>query len=280
MHARFGFQPAIGVVTADLDRGRFDAGLLPLGLFKIFDLEPMLLGPARIHAQKHRGPVLALGTSGAGMNLEIGIEAVGFARQQGFEFPPCDLLLERLESGFGFGHDTGIVLGLAEFDHADIVLEIALDLADAVERILKRGSLLHQLLRLLGIVPELGVFGELVQLRQTRGGFFDVKDASSAARLTALSLRLDVRLRRAWYLCCAERAGLTKAPGGCSGGRRKTQSSACFVQRVFPGRIGLLHECRQFADVANTIRRCPDGTGCDRHRVTAASGGRRHRQRR
>ena len=54
-----------------------------------------------------------------------------------------------------------------------------------VERILERGSLLHQLLGLLRIVPEVGVFGELVQLRETRSGCIDVKDASSAARLTA-----------------------------------------------------------------------------------------------
>jgi hypothetical protein len=37
----------------------------------------------------------------------------------------------------------------------------------------------------LRIVPEIGVFGELVQLGEARGGFLDVKDASSAARLTA-----------------------------------------------------------------------------------------------
>jgi hypothetical protein len=40
-------------------------------------------------------------------------------------------------------------------------------------------------LRLLGVVPEIGVFGELVQFGKTRRGFFDIKDASSAARLTA-----------------------------------------------------------------------------------------------
>ena len=67
----------------------------------------------------------------------------------------------------------------------DIVLELALDLADAGQRILQRGALLHQLLGLLGIVPEIGVFGELVQLGQPRRGLLDVKDASSAARLTA-----------------------------------------------------------------------------------------------
>ena len=54
-----------------------------------------------------------------------------------------------------------------------------------VKRILQRGSLLHQLLRLLRIVPEVGIFGEFVQLREARRGCIDVKDASSAARPTA-----------------------------------------------------------------------------------------------
>jgi hypothetical protein len=40
-------------------------------------------------------------------------------------------------------------------------------------------------LRFLGIVPEIGLFSELVQLGKPGGGFLDVKDASSAARLTA-----------------------------------------------------------------------------------------------
>ena len=157
----------------------------PCCLFEIFDLEAVLLGPARVHAQQHLGPVLAFGAAGAGMNLEIGIEAVGFAGQQRFEFAARDFLLQALQRGLGFANHAGIVLGFAEFDHADIVLELALDLADAAERILQRGPLLHQLLRLLGIVPEIGVFGELVQLGEPRRGCIDVKDASSAARPTA-----------------------------------------------------------------------------------------------
>ena len=79
VHAGFGLQPAIGVVAADLDGGGLDAGFFALGLFQIFDLEAVLLGPARVHAQQHRGPVLALGAAGAGMDLEIGIEPVGLA---------------------------------------------------------------------------------------------------------------------------------------------------------------------------------------------------------
>ena len=119
------------------------------------------------------------------MDFEIGIEAVGFARQQRLQFAPRDFLFQVLQRGLGLGDDAGIVLGFAELDHADIVLEVALDLADAVERVLQRGPLLHQLLRLLGIVPEIRGLGELVQFRQTRGRLFDVKDASSAARPTA-----------------------------------------------------------------------------------------------
>ena len=168
MHAGLGLQPAIGVVAGDLDGRRFDAGLFALRLFEILDLEAVLLGPARVHAQQHLRPVLALGAAGAGMDFEIGIELVGLARQQRFQLAPRDLLLQGLQRLLGFGDDAGIVLGLAELDHADIVLELALDLADAGQRILQRGALLHQLLCLLGIVPEIGIFGELVQLGQPR----------------------------------------------------------------------------------------------------------------
>ena len=104
------------------------------------------------------------------MDFEIGIEPVGLARQQRFELAARDFLLQRFQRGLGLGHDALVVLGLAEFDHADIVVEFALDLADAGQRILQRGALLHQLLGLLGIVPEIGIFGELVQLGEARRG--------------------------------------------------------------------------------------------------------------
>ncbi len=119
------------------------------------------------------------------MNLQIGIEAVGLARQQGFQLAAGDFLLQVFKRSLGLGDDALVVLGFAEFDHADIFFQFALDLADAIERILQRGPLLHQLLRLLGVVPEIGIFGELVQLGKARGGCIDVKDASSAARPTA-----------------------------------------------------------------------------------------------
>ena len=119
------------------------------------------------------------------MDFQIAVEAIGLAAEQRFEFAPRNLLLEGLQRSLGFEHDGFVILGFAEFDHADLIFEFAHDLADAAERILKRGSLLHQFLSTLWVVPESGVFGERVQLCEACRGCIDVKDASSAARLTA-----------------------------------------------------------------------------------------------
>jgi hypothetical protein len=78
-----------------------------------------------------------------------------------------------------------ILLGLAEIDHADIVVDLALDPADCGQLIFERPTLLHQALRALAVVPEARVFGESVQLIQPPARFVEVKDASSAAQRTA-----------------------------------------------------------------------------------------------
>jgi hypothetical protein len=119
------------------------------------------------------------------MHFEIGIETVRLARQQRLEFTARNFFFESFQRVLGLENDARVVLGLAEFDHSDIVFQFALDLADSLQRVLQRGALLHQLLGLLGVVPEIGVFGELVQLGKPGRRLFDVKDASSAARLTA-----------------------------------------------------------------------------------------------
>jgi hypothetical protein len=51
--------------------------------------------------------------------------------------------------------------------------------------VLERGALLHHALCALRVVPEIGVFRLLIELRQTPARLVEVKDASSAARPTA-----------------------------------------------------------------------------------------------
>ena len=52
-----------------------------------------------------------------------------------------------------------VLLGLAELDHGELVVELPLDAADRGELVLERGALLHHALRALLVVPESGVFG-------------------------------------------------------------------------------------------------------------------------
>ncbi len=67
----------------------------------------------------------------------------------------------------------------------DLVVDLTLDAADGGEAVLERGALLHQPAGALGVVPQIGVFGEVVQLGEAGARLVEVKDASSAARPTA-----------------------------------------------------------------------------------------------
>ena len=85
VHARFGLQPAIGILALDQQRGRFDARPLAFAFLDQLQLVAVALGPARVHAQQHRRPVLAFGAARAGMDFQIAVVGVGLARQHGFQ---------------------------------------------------------------------------------------------------------------------------------------------------------------------------------------------------
>ena len=58
------------------------------------------------------------------MDFQIGLVAVGLAREQRLGLAPRDLGLELAQRVLGVGDDRLILLGLAELDHADIVVEL------------------------------------------------------------------------------------------------------------------------------------------------------------
>ena len=119
------------------------------------------------------------------MDFEIGVVGVGFAREQRLELAPRGLGLERLEHRLGLGDDALILLGLAELDHGDLVVEIALDPADGVELIVERVALLHHALGAGGVVPETSGLRPARSARRGAPWLVEVKDASSAVRSTA-----------------------------------------------------------------------------------------------
>ena len=158
MHAVLGLEPAIGVAALDLQGRGLDAGLLARRLLHHFHLVAVLLGPAHIHAQQHVGPVLALGAACAGMHFEIRVVGIGLAREQRLELAPRGIGLEPLERLFRLGDGCLILLGFAEFDHGELVVELLLDAPDRFELVFERGALLHHLLGARGVTPEIGIF--------------------------------------------------------------------------------------------------------------------------
>ena len=119
------------------------------------------------------------------MHLEEAVIGVGLARQQRLELAPRHLRPELSQRCLGLGHGVAVVLGLAELDHGELVVELLLDASDGAELILERGALLHHALGALLVVPEGGILRLPVELRQPRTRLVEVKDASSAARPTA-----------------------------------------------------------------------------------------------
>ena len=189
---------ALGVGAADLDRRRFDAGAFAGALFEPFHLAAVVFGPPDIHAQQNLGPVLGLGAAGPGMDLEITVIGVGFARQQALELALGDFGAELLQVGLGLGDDGLVALGLAELDEAELIVELALDAAVAGDRVVELGALTQQRLRRLGLVPELRVLGLGVQLVKPPRCTIPVKDASSAGRGRRVPPRPLLRSPRAW----------------------------------------------------------------------------------
>ncbi len=130
MHARFRFQPAIGIVARDLVGGAADAGLVARGFGQQFDLIALLLGPAHIHPRQHRRPVAAFRAARARVDLQEGVVGIGLAVQQGLQFLLGGHRGQRLQVRLGFRDQIRVALGLAQFDHLGIGGQIALDAGD------------------------------------------------------------------------------------------------------------------------------------------------------
>ena len=95
-----------------------------------------------------------------------------------------------------------ILLGLAELDQRDVVVELVLDPADGVELVVERVALAHDVLGARGVVPEVGVFGVGVQLG--RGAPWTVSQSKMPPQQSDRLLDVfDERLgfRRAWNSC-------------------------------------------------------------------------------
>jgi hypothetical protein len=119
------------------------------------------------------------------VHLKIRVVGIRFAGKERFQLLPRSFIFQFLQRGFGFGDDALILFRFAKLNQRGVVFQLAFDAGNAAQLIFQRGALAHYLLRALGIIPQVGIFGLLVQLGEAHCRGIDVKDASSAVRETA-----------------------------------------------------------------------------------------------
>ncbi len=126
VHAALAGQQAERVFARDGEGGRLDARFFAVLVVVHFGLEALLLGPAQIHAQKHLGPVLALGAAGAGMHGDDGVQRVGLAGEHGAGFQFLGKRGQGLDLAFEIGENVFAFAGQ---------FEVGVDVAGAADEL-------------------------------------------------------------------------------------------------------------------------------------------------
>src|SRR6266498_5007122 len=95
MYAALGPERAVGVLAANRERRRLQAGLLSRARLEQFRLESAVGRPAEIHAQHHLGPALRIGATGAADDGDDRVARVVLPVEEGRFLEPLELAPER-----------------------------------------------------------------------------------------------------------------------------------------------------------------------------------------
>jgi hypothetical protein len=154
VHAGLGLEPAIGVIALDAHGGRLDAGHFAAADFHQLGLPAARLAPAQVHAQQHLGPVLGLGTAGAGLDVEVGIGGIHLAAEHALELELLELGLAGIDIGHHGLEGLEVVLHLRELEQLEPAAQRLVQRPDAVDHLFQRGPFAAEGLRPLRLVPD------------------------------------------------------------------------------------------------------------------------------
>src|SRR4051812_2652917 len=178
VHAGLGAQQAERVVALDLERGALDPRHVTGGLVLDRVLEALALGVLDVLAHEHAGPVARLGAAGAGLQVQ---EAVARVRRLVEHAPELEVLHDGLElAGLGLDRLQArlVPVLLAHFVELEVVGQLAVQVLDGQDDAIELLLFLAQLLGLLGVVPDRGVFQRGGDGSQALRFGIEVKDTS------------------------------------------------------------------------------------------------------
>ena len=173
VHAVLALEQTVGVGTLDHHGSALQAGLVAVLIVQHFHGHAVGSGPAVVHAVEHLGPVLRLGTAGAGVEGQDGVAVVVLAVQHGHELQLVHRLFHGVDGLLGFGDHVGVVLLVQHFQHGLGVVVQALQLFKAVQLAAQVAHLVEHLLAQFGVVIEAGAGHGVLQLLHTLAGSLD-----------------------------------------------------------------------------------------------------------
>ncbi len=187
-------------------------GLLARMMIDQLDLHAVALGPALVHALEHLRPVLALGAAGAGIDLDIGVVAVGLAGEQRLDLVGLGARGEFAQAGERLGLHLGVAFGLGHLDQLDGVVAVALDRGHRLDRFVEPAALLHDRLRLLGIVPQRGILDARVEFVEPALRAVPLDEAADKRHrgvdLVDMGLRFGAHRETPNFKCSPAKAGV------------------------------------------------------------------------
>ena len=158
MNAGFGTQPAVGVITNDLDGHGFNPCDFTFGFFDDFGLKAARFRPAQVHAHQHAGPVLGFGAAGTGLNIKVAIGAVVFAGEHAAELKLRQLLFQRIQLGDGFVEGLFVVRFHGQIQQAGNVFQPLGHLIQGIYDGFQGRTLFTQRLSAFRFVPDVRLF--------------------------------------------------------------------------------------------------------------------------
>jgi hypothetical protein len=119
------------------------------------------------------------------MNFQITVVGIHLAGQETGKLQLRRASVQRVQQSSRLVQRRLVLFDLAQFGKRDGIVQFQFQPAVPGDRLLQVIALAHHLLRRLRVVPQIGVFGERVQFVQSERAGIQVKDASSAARMSA-----------------------------------------------------------------------------------------------
>ncbi len=182
MHAALGREQAVRVRAVHDERRALDPGLVAVQHLVDLDVEVLPLRPPQVHAEQHLGPVLRFGSAGAGVERGDRVVVVVLAAEERRELQLLEVPRELVDRAAELGGQLRVGLVLEQLAHGARVAQPKDEGVVAVELGAKARQARGQPPSAIGVVPERGVGGLLLELGHLSALAVDVKGTPSRRR--------------------------------------------------------------------------------------------------